>query len=469
MSYVLIPRKLYEKLHKIKLESKGIESAIEFYLMYITKLNRELRLSDDDILKEKINLKYLRNYYTPIHSDDLGEINSEYNEMFMSRMYSEGIIEKIPYYNPAYGGFKGDDVPEVGEPFKYKIRLDLLDFSEIVNVQISGSDFLNTGKYLKRELSYLQQLDFDFNKMIKKIENLNPEDYLNKNPKMIFEKEKITVEAEGVKYLDGDEIDEYRMDGYELFEFKNKMYLALKDHFLERKNLEMKLSYCASVCMLMNGQFFAKKSKNNGRLTTSLTNLSKIFFKDDCVTLGGESLLENDLKNSQPCLFAYVLEDLNRIDDLLPNNKYKIPKVLLGEDSYIFMEQVWNGTFYDDIANKLNILRDKVKGEMFGVFFASNRDTKNEFKKLMREVYPTLMLWVSEFKRLNGSKNFSIMLQRIEAEIFLKKTLPKIRRNGIIVYTKHDSFLCKKSDFVKTRKIIETSFDNLGLKYQLAS
>lgn len=469
MSYVLIPRKLYEKLYEIKLESKGVECAIKFYLMYITKLNRELRLSDDEKLEEKVNSKYLRNLFTPIHSDDLGKINSEYNKLFMSKMYSDEIIVKAPYFNPAFDGYEGVDVPEVGEPFKYKISPDLLDFSEIVKVQISGNNFFDTDKYLKRELSYLQQLDFDFNKMIKKIENLNPEDYMNENPQLIFDIEKVFVDGIGANYLYEDEIDEYRMEGLELFEFKNKIYLAQKDYFLQRKNLEMKLSYCASVCMLMNGQFFAKKGKNNGRLTTSLTNLSKIFFEDNCVTLNGESLEECDLRNAQPCFLAFILEDLKRIDSLLPNNNYHIPKVVLGEDVSLFMKQVWNGTFYDVIAEKLNIPRDKVKFEMFGVFFASNRDTKNEFKKLMKEIYPSLMLWISEFKRLNKSKNFSIMLQRIEAKIFLKKTLPKIRKRGIMVYTKHDCFLCKKSDYVKTRKIIETSFDNLGLKYQLAS
>ena len=469
MIKVLIPRKLYEKLYEIKLESKGVECAVEFYLMYITKLNRELRLSDDEKLKENVNPKYLRNLFTPIHSNDLRKINSAYNKLFMSKMYSDGIIVKSPYFNPSFDGYNGVDVPEVGEPFKYKISPDLMDFSEIINVKISGCNFFNTDEYSKKELGYLKQLDFDFNKMIKKIENLNPVDYLNENPKLTFDKEKVIVDGVGTNYLYEDEIDDYRMEGLELFEFKNKMYLSQKDYFLQRKNLEMKLSYCASVSMLMNGQFFAKKSKNNGRLTTSLTNLSKIFFKDDCVTLNGESLLESDLRNSQPCLLAYVLEDLNRIGILLPKNKYKMPTVQLGEDSKIFMQQVWDGTFYDDIAKKLNIPRDKSKIEMFGVLFSSNRDTKNEFKKLMKEVYPTIMLWVSEFKRLNKYESFSIMLQQIEAKIFLKKTLPHIRREGIVVYTKHDCFLCKKSDYVKTRKIIETSFNNLGLKYQLAS
>jgi len=469
MIKVLIPRKLYKKLHKIKLESKGIECAIEFYLMYITKLNRELRLSDDEKLKEKVNSKYLRNLFTPIHSDELKRINSSYNTLFMGKMYYEEVIVKAPYFNPSFDGYEGVDVPEVGEPFKYKICPDLMDFSELVNIQISGCNFFDTDEYSKKELGYLKQLDFDFNKMIKKIENLKLEDYLDENPELIFDKEKVIVDGVGISYLYEDEIDEYRMEGLELFEFKNKIYLAQKDYFLQRKNLEMKLSYCASVCMLMNGQFFAKKSKNNGRLTTSLTNLSKIFFKDDCVTLNGESLLENDMRNSQPCLLAYVLEDLNRINVLLPKNKYKIPTVQLEEDTNIFMQQVWNGTFYDDIAKKLNIPRDKAKIEMFGVFFASNRDTKNEFKKLMKEVYPTIMSWISEFKRLNKYESFSIMLQQIEAKIFLKKTLPKIRKQGVMVYTKHDCFLCKKSDYPKVRKIIEKSFSGLNLKYQLAS
>lgn len=469
MNYVLMPRKLYEKLKELKLKGKGIECAIKFYLMYITKLNRELRMSDDEKNEEKVNLKYLRNLFTPIHSNQLKKINSDYNSLFMNEIYSEGIIVKAPYFNPAFDGYNGVDVPEVGEPFKYKICTDLMDFSEIINVQVSACNFFGTNKYLKRELGYLKQLDFDFNKMVKKIEDLNPEDYLNENPELIFDKEKVIVDGVGASYLYEDEIDEYRMDGLELFEFKNKMYLAQKDYFMQRKNMEMKLSYCASVSMLMNRHYFAKKSKKNGRLTTSLTNLSKIFFEDECISLGGESLKECDLRNAQPCFLAYILEDLKRVDFLLPKHKYQFPKVILGEDVALFMEQVWDGTFYDVIAEKLDIPRDKVKIEMFGVFFASNRDTNNEFKKLMSEIYPTLMLWVSEFKRLNKSKNFSIMLQRIEARIFLKETLPKVRKHEITVYTKHDCFLCKKSDYNKVRKIIEDSFNDLGLKYQLAS
>jgi hypothetical protein len=469
MSYELIPKKLYEKINEIMVDKNGVESAIKFYNMYVNKLNLGLRLLEDGKIKDEAQLKNLRNHFVEMHSDELRGIDANYSSLFIQPLLDNGVIESNPYCNPAYGGYRGGENPKIASAYKYKFNRKYLDFNEISAVQISKSINLGKSKNLKREISYLKLLDFDFDKMIKKVENLNPEDCISMEPDLIFQKEKIIVEGVGARYLDEEEIDVYRMDGFELFEFKNKLHLASKDYFIQRKNLEMKLSYCNSIVRLMNGQFFAKTSEKNGRLTTSLTNLSKIFLEDNCITLFGQELIEFDLRNSQPCLLAFILEDLSRINELLPNYEYHLPKVILGEDSELFMQQVWNGTFYDEIAKQLNIPRDKAKVELFGVFFANNRDTKNEFKKYLKVLYPTVFQWISEFKRLNKSEYFSIMLQQIESVIFLKKTLPKIRQRGILVYTKHDCFLCKKTDYMKTRKIIESSFNDLGLKYQLAS
>ena len=156
-----------------------------------------------------------------------------------------------------------------------------------------------------------------------------------------------------------------------------------------------------------------------------------------------------------------------------------------------YIELTKSGKFYEKFAELLSAeggqvyTRAEAKRILFLTLFSAHRYNPPE-KQLLARHYPSLVLWTNEFKRLSiaykiaegipanvardqGNARLAVMLQTIEAAIFIDTILERLLSEGFRCFTKHDSFLCKLSDLSKVTAIVTQELDDvLGAgEYQL--
>jgi hypothetical protein len=228
----------------------------------------------------------------------------------------------------------------------------------------------------------------------------------------------------------------------------NNVYKAVyPSQFLFDKKATMKMYYKNSIDRLRNNSLDAKRNKTNKRLDTNLTNMASILVDAICLQ---NDLIQIDLSNSQFVLLTNILErHLNTVD-------FKL-----------FKELSVSGNLYDYIANKLGLKNAKNgKSLMFEVMFSS-RKNNSIFKKKIKEIFPSVVGWIDDNKKENGDKEFSIMLQKIESELFIENILKRVKKHKYFCITKHDSLIVKKQDFEAIMDILKEEFTKIGLEYSL--
>src|SRR5690606_29763693 len=113
-------------------------------------------------------------------------------------------------------------------------------------------------------------------------------------------------------------------------------------------------------------------------------------------------LVQLDLCNSQFAILSHYLEDR------LCTNDFKA-----------FREQSYNGRLYEYVQEELTLKnREEAKKVTFELMF-SKEDLNTERKERLKKLFPTVVNFVDTFKADNGYNNFSIMLQKIESDIFI--------------------------------------------------
>jgi hypothetical protein len=116
-----------------------------------------------------------------------------------------------------------------------------------------------------------------------------------------------------------------------------------------------------------------------------------------------------------------------------------------------FQESCVTGSFYDNFLSFYDgegLTRDKVKDMMFPVLFSQNEIYKGyrrivpyqRDKEVFARVYPTVYQIIEILKQKDHAK-LAILLQRIEARIFIDTICPALVDMGIIPLTIHDSVI----------------------------
>ena len=253
-------------------------------------------------------------------------------------------------------------------------------------------------------------------------------------------------------------------DGVELFQNTQKVISGLlvgqcliKDNniykvvypskFLSDKKATMKMYYKNSIDRLKYNSLDAKRNKTNNRLDTNLTNMASILVDEICLQ---NDLIQIDLSNSQFVLLTNLLQShLNSSD-------YKL-----------FKELSVSGKLYDYIASSLSLKSAKNgKSLMFEVMFSSRRNN-SAYKKKIKELFPSVVGWIDDYKKAHGDNQFSIMLQRIESDLFIDKILKRLKKLKFFCLTKHDSLIIKRSDYEAILAIVKEEFSKIGLEYTL--
>lgn len=177
--------------------------------------------------------------------------------------------------------------------------------------------------------------------------------------------------------------------------------------------------YTKQLFDIENNIIYVDRNETNNRLDTNLTNLKSDLW--ECLTLDNEELVEIDIKNAQFTILSNITTEL--------------------DESFISNAQ--NGTLYEYVAKELNTTRKEAKNLMFNVAF----DKVKTKQDIIRNIFPKTMLFVDAYKKENGYKTFSNLLQKYESNLMIDGLLNHLVKKEYKVFTVHDSIKCKESDY----------------------
>jgi hypothetical protein len=229
---------------------------------------------------------------------------------------------------------------------------------------------------------------------------------------------------------------------FEVIHTPKGCYLDDLGHFLNKKKLSIYLSYINSIDSIKEKTYRVGRNDTNNRLDTNLTNLYSEMVNEICRQ---NNLLQIDLSNSQFCFLSQLLK-----------------KELNTPDSQLFQILSISGSLYSYVSDRLEIGDyKKTKRLMFSLLFSSNLFKSVEKNKL-KELFPTVINWIDDFKRNNGYKSFSIELQKLESNFFIDNLLKRIKKHGLFCLTKHDSLIIRRHDYVTIVTIIKNISQEFG-------
>jgi hypothetical protein len=98
--------------------------------------------------------------------------------------------------------------------------------------------------------------------------------------------------------------------------------------------------------------------------------------------------------------------------------------------------------------------RDDAKLLLITILFSSNYNPRG--KKEFNSLFPQVHAWIKKFKRENGYKNFSVTLQKMEADLFIDQIYVSLKKRGVFCLTKHDSLIIRHNDLGKIMRTLES-------------
>lgn len=276
----------------------------------------------------------------------------------------------------------------------------------------------------------LQRLTFD-NSVHDWINNfkINPNDIIIDNS-IQSEYINIVFENQSYRYRTENGLKLAKEQGKNLIQYKDKSYIEDVNEFIKRKESDLKLVYSKSVFDIENGLFRISRNSTNRRLDYNLTNIKGELL--NYLRIDGERLVELDIANAQFSIFSYLCSDY------------------LDHD---FIELCEEGRLYEVI--------DKEK--MFRIAFDKVRSNQNDARKK----FPLMMNYVDEFKKINGYKSFSQLLQNAESMIMIDGLVSKLYELDFSIFPIHDAIRVKESQIQMVKDQIEKFFHEIGFKCTL--
>lgn len=217
--------------------------------------------------------------------------------------------------------------------------------------------------------------------------------------------------------------------------------------FIQKKRQAINFYYQNSITRLKKKNYTASRNETNNRLDTNLTNMSSLLVDEICFQ---NNLMQLDLASSQFCLFSNHLTHKLTTDDFIR-----------------FKTLSSSGNLYASIQQELGLKSlEEAKNAMFEILFSA-RNNKTTYKSKLKEVFPSVVAWIDEYKKVHGDNQFSIMLQQIESDLFIDKILKRVKKLKYFCLTKHDSLIIRRSDHEAILSIVKEEFEKIGLEYTL--
>jgi hypothetical protein len=241
-------------------------------------------------------------------------------------------------------------------------------------------------------------------------------------------------------------------------------------------NSTKKYSANYNIDKLANNNFHYSVDNNVGRFHSSLTNLKKEL--RSFITYDGKTLINIDIKNSQPLLSTILFNENfyknNKSDNIKLNNiittntTYMITTLMLlktlqsldNENVNKYLEISKTDRFYEGLSSMLYpdlpFDRKKIKALTYLIFFSNNRafgqpkmQPKRDFKKIFPDVYKLFCAY-----KKSNHPFLSHVLQKIESELIINKVCKRIslEKPLLPIFTIHDSVVTIEGneDYVST-------------------
>lgn len=229
-----------------------------------------------------------------------------------------------------------------------------------------------------------------------------------------------------------------------LIEDDKRYYIMDEFEFILMKKSSLYSSYKNSIDNLERKFYFSNRNSTNRRLDTNFTNMSNELTDD---IFKRNNLVKLDLANAQ---FA-ILSDLF-------TDKLSTP------DFNTFKKEAVSGTLYEYILDKMNIKdRKSAKRLVFELLFSKETNSTRD-KDRLKEIFPSVVELIDEYKSKNGYKNFSVMLQKRESEIFIDGIWKALKKENYFCITKHDCLVVREKDKEYVLDFISNYFKKIDFK-----
>jgi len=224
----------------------------------------------------------------------------------------------------------------------------------------------------------------------------------------------------------------------------------------ERISLDSYNYVNARIDSLVDEEWYFKKD-DYGRIHTNVTTLKKccrkhLYFKGD----EDVALVNVDITNSQPFFLTLLFNKdvLKKFRSFFNTIKYNILRnIEVNKDCLEFKRIVEEGKFYEYLMEKTGLSRDKVKEEVFILFFSQKGATYSKLKivKALNENLPDFLFFLIELKKEYTGEELNFLpklLQRLESHFIYNEISHELIENiGFSQFiTIHDSFLVQEGD-----------------------
>lgn len=494
-----LPRKIAKVLRDITVNVREYRTH-DNYLLVVGLVYRH-QMSDD--------ASYL--HYSPLSREYWRTVVGSHYSKYVDRLVTEKVLQRewVEYV---------DDFGNTSRVMGYRINPEYLqdDFTLIkyagAKTQSESADMLHskavdnvpvTKLGIKPELFRMlkkQALEWISTNIPKVVDGYLNNEYINGIPKTLpvlvriyhdnngFTASHMSIEA-------AQKIVEEQ--GKKLLYYKDKFVVADEKQFNRIAVENLTAHYNWQVKSFHPDSFNFSRNKNTLRVYSKLSSLPTALLP--FIRINGQYIQQADLKCSQFTLFANLINYyLNHSSEPLialfhkkqtkqfvaslvkvfDEHKDEMPEVgmdtsnpeenqFITNDVYKFMVDALLNDFYKIIKSELGLpLREHGKAIAFRTVFSKPKP-ENELVRQFRQLYPTVISIINDFKDECGYNQFAIGLQRIEAEIFIDHIWKQAKKEGINCFTRHDSLVFPINKRKEVQQIIGTVFSSFDFIYRV--
>ncbi len=488
-------------MNKLKFYCEYLPKGVAKVLRDITESDREYRTHDNYLLI--IGLIYLHQmsddasylHYSPLSREYWRTVVGSHYSNYLNRLIKEQVVQReIVLYEDDFGNtsrvvgyrinqtFLQDDLTLV----KYAGAKSSSKSADILDVKANGNDLrikagINPDLIQMKKNKALSWISSDISNVVDAYLNY---EYVNGVPKSL--PVLVRIYAGGNDFVamhlsveSAQKIaDEQKK---KLLYYKDKFVIADLDKFKQIAMQNLSAHYIWLVKSFNPDSFNFSRNRNTLRVYSKLSSLPTALLP--FIRINGQYIQQADLKCSQFTLFANLInyyvnhtgEELiakfkkkqvksfvSKLVDVLDDHNDELPEEGLNtanpvvndyitNDAYRFLCDALLSDFYSIIKNELNLpQRAHGKGIAFRTVFSKPKP-ENELVRQFRQLYPTVISIINDFKNKQGYNQFAIGLQRVEAEIFIDNIWKQAKKAGINCFTRHDSLVFP----ISKRKVVE--------------
>jgi hypothetical protein len=249
-------------------------------------------------------------------------------------------------------------------------------------------------------------------------------------------------------------------------------------------------TYESDKTMLKDDSFFYDKSKTN-RIYHTYANVPSVY-RESLRHKDGSSLIELDLKNSQPTMLllyyitnntkrpTYIEQRIKQAKERDNNRRYISGSFRPCNDRFMeeypsLVKSILNGDLYEAVAeyalqkgdyesyneyktNRSDFKTDVLAKGLFNVLLDENKMHKIE--SYLLEMFPQFMNWIRAEKVIDGYESVAQLAQRLEASIFIDGIFDLdtgYEQFGFAVPI-HDSLIVKEDEEAYWRTVLYSAF-----------